>query len=307
MTQDNDIVHQIDRLRQDLNAVVLAHNYTLPEIQDVADFTGDSLGLSRQAAASGADVVVFCGVRFMAETAAVLCRGKTVLHPDPNSGCPMADMITPRQLRQLKSRYPDALVLTYVNSSVEIKAESDLCCTSSNAVAVLESIPADRTVIFVPDRNLGSWAVAQTGRSNVVVYDGFCPVHMRILPEMVSAARVEHPSALVLAHPECRPEVVAMADAVASTGGMLDFVRKSQADEFIICTESGMLHALKRVAPGKSFYPVAPDPIAACMNMKLITLPKLLWCLQDLAPRVVIPDDLAERAYSPISRMLAIG
>jgi len=297
---------EINRLRKDRNAVILAHNYTIPEVQDIADFTGDSLGLSRQASETTAQVIVFCGVRFMAETAAVICRSKTVLHPDPNAGCPMADMITPSQLAELKQQHPDAVVLTYVNSSVEIKAMSDVCCTSANAAEVLKSIPGDKEVIFIPDRNLARWAVEQTGRPNVIIYNGFCPTHMRILPEMVEKARKEHPNALFLAHPECRLEVWKMADKVASTSGMLKFVQQSPAKEFIVGTESGMIHALKRVAPDKQFYPIAPEPVATCSNMKLINLEKILWSLRDLAPKVEVSDDIARKALVPIQRMLEI-
>jgi len=307
MTQASLLVAEIDKLRKEKNATILAHNYTMPEIQDIADVTGDSLGLSRQAAKTDAEVVVFCGVRFMAETAAVICRGKTVLHPEPNAGCPMADMITVRQLRELKAGHPGAVVLSYVNSSIETKAESDLCCTSANADKVLLSIPTDKTVIFVPDRNLGNWAVKKTGRKNVIVYSGFCPVHMRILPEMVEKAKKAHPGSLFIAHPECRPDVANMADVVTSTSGMLKYVKESKAKEFIIGTESGMVYALQKVAPNKNFYAIAEEPIATCSNMKLITLPKVLWCMQDMAPKVEVSEELAKRAYAPIKRMLEIG
>lgn len=299
----SELVERIQRLRRQRKAVLLAHNYTRPEVQDIADYTGDSLGLSQQAAGTDAEVIVFAGVRFMAETAAVVCRERIVLHPDPHAGCPLSDMITMRQLRQLKAQHPGAVVVTYVNSSAEVKAESDICCTSSNAAAVVKSIPADREIIFIPDANLGRWVSEQSGRP-LVLHNGFCPTHMRILPETVAAAKRRHPQALVVVHPECRKEVVEMADHACSTSGMIKYCRASGASEFIIGTEDGMIYPLSRECPGKRFY--VASPVSDCPNMKLITLEKILWALEDLEPRVRLPADILDAAYTPIRRMLEI-
>lgn len=300
---DMNIQERIDELRTERKAVILAHNYTRPEVQDIADYTGDSLGLSRRAASAGAEVIVFAGVRFMAETAAILCPDRVVLHPDPRAGCPLADMISIRELRELKRRHPGAVVVAYVNTTAEVKAESDICCTSSNAKAVVESIPEGREIIFIPDRNLGRWVSEQTGRS-LILHQGFCPTHLRILKEMVEQAKREHPGALVVVHPEVRKEVADMADHVASTGGMIKFCCSSKAGEFIIGTEDGMVHALKRACPAKEFH--LASPVSDCPNMKLITLEKILWSLEDLEPKVELPERVLKAAYEPIRKMTEI-
>lgn len=300
----DDPIQRLNELKHQRNAVILAHNYQRPEVQDAADFTGDSLGLSRQAARTNADVILFCGVHFMAETAAILCPGKIVLIPDPNAGCPMANMITPRELAQAKTEHPNATVVTYVNSSAEIKAMSDLCCTSGNAVAVVQSIPRDCEVLFIPDQSLGSWVAKQLGRE-LILWHGFCPTHHRILPDHIEAARRQHPGAEVVVHPECLNEVVAMADHVASTSGMLKYCRESACKQFIIGTEIGMLHPLRRENPGKEFWPATH--LADCPNMKLTTIEKMIWALEDMQPRVNVPEDIARRARGAIDRMLAIG
>ncbi len=298
------IEQHIARLKDELGAVILAHNYQLDAVQDLADFTGDSLGLSQQAAKVDADVIVFCGVMFMAETAALLNPDKLVLIPDPRAGCPMARMVTPDQLRELKAEHPGAAVVCYVNSTAEIKALSDVCCTSSNAVEVVESIEPGRRIIFVPDRHLGQWVAHQTGR-DLVLYKGFCPTHVRILPEHITALKLEHPAAEVMVHPECLDGTVEMADVVTSTGGMLKYARTSAAKTIIIGTETGLLHRLRIENPDKEFIPVTPA--AVCPNMKLITPEKVLWSLQEREHEVTVPEDVAGRARAAVERMLALG
>ena len=265
--------------RSERNAVILAHNYQTAEVQDVADFVGDSLGLSRTAADTSADCIVFCGVHFMAETAAILAPAKKVYMPDTHAGCPMADMVTERELARMKEKHPQAIVITYVNSSAAIKAMSDVCCTSANAVEVVRAVAEGREVIFVPERNLGSYGASQLDRE-LSLWPGFCPTHERILPEHVAAQRRAHPDAALVVHPECRPAVVAMADKVASTTGILHFCAESEAREFIIGTEIGLLHRLRKESPEKEFHPASK--VADCPNMKLTTLEKIAWCLEDL-------------------------
>ena len=298
------IENKILELKKQRNAVILAHNYQRGEVQDISDFTGDSLGLSQTAAKTDAEVVVFCGVHFMAETAAILCPDKMVLLPDPEAGCPMADMITPEDLAGLKQNHPDALVVTYVNSSAAIKAMSDVCCTSANAVEVVSALPEDRSVIFIPDRNLGHYTARMTGR-NLILWDGYCPTHERILPDEVREAQQKRPYAELVVHPECRPEVVAMADKVASTAGMLKHCRESNASAFLIGTEVGLLHGLRKENPSKLFH--ALSPVATCPNMKLVTLEKLLWSLEDGTGQVVVTEEIAEKARISITAMLDIG
>ena len=298
-----ELVSKINALRKSRNAVILAHNYQRGEVQDVGDFVGDSLGLARTAAETDADVIVFCGVHFMAETAAILCPGKKVLMPDTHAGCPMADMVTPRELRETKARHPEAVVVTYVNSSADIKALSDLCCTSANAVEIVDTLEPDQEVIFVPDRNLGAYVAKELGRE-LILWQGYCPTHERILPEHVEAIRRERPEARFVAHPECRPAVVEMADAVASTTGILRYCRETDAREFIIGTELGLLHRLRKENPEKVFH--LASPISDCPNMKLTTLEKVLWSLEDLETEVTVPPDAAELARRPIERMLEV-
>jgi quinolinate synthase len=298
------LLNRLNELKAQRNAVILAHNYQRPEVQDAADFTGDSLGLSRQAAKTDADVILFCGVHFMAETAAIICPDKTVLLPDPHAGCPMANMVSARELREAKARYPDAVVVTYINSTAEIKALSDLCCTSANAVAVVDSIPRDREVLFVPDQSLGSWVAKQLGR-DLILWPGYCPTHHRMLAKDIQAAKREHPDAVVVVHPECLTEVTDLADAVMSTSGMLTYCRESDAREFIIGTETGMLHPLRKENPDKIFYPVSA--LADCPNMKLNTIEKMVWALEDGVFEVTVDADTAAKARRCIDRMLAIG
>jgi quinolinate synthase len=297
------IEEQIQELKTRRGAIIIAHNYQLDEVQAVADFTGDSLELSRKAATLSNEVVVFCGVHFMAETAAILSPEKTILIPDPQAGCPMADMVTAEQLRALKALHPGAKVVCYVNSPVEVKAESDICCTSANAVKVCESL-GDVEIIFVPDRNLGSYVAEQLGRE-FILYNGYCPTHERIREADVLALKAAHPAALVLAHPECSKPVRDLADELLSTGQMCHFSKASDAREFIIVTELGINYRLRNENPDKVFYPVNPDR-AVCPNMKKITLEKVLGSLQDMKHRVIVPDDIAKRAAGSIQRMLEI-
>ena len=300
---NEQLIKKIWQLKTERNAVILAHNYQPGEIQDIADFTGDSLALSIKAAATDADVIVFCGVKFMAETAAILSPGKTVLLPDKNAGCPMADMMTGEQLKELKRKNPDALVVCYVNSSAEVKAESDYCCTSANAVEVVESLPKDSKIIFVPDQHLGRFVVEKTGRE-MILWPGYCPTHAFITEDDIKKAREAHPGAIVMAHPECTEPVKAVSDKLLSTGQMLKFAKQSDAKRFIIATETGIIHTLKKENPGKEFYPVTTRAI--CPNMKRITLDKVLWSLEDMHYKITVPADIAARAKNALEKMVAI-
>ena len=301
MTSPVRIEDRIARLKRERNAVILVHNYQPGPIQDIGDYVGDSLDLSRKAAASTADVIVFCGVLFMAETAKILSPNATVLMPDLNAGCPMANMITARQLRNAKAKHPDALVVCYVNSSAEVKAESDVCCTSANAVDVVRSIPDQKEIIFVPDRNLGAYVASVTGRK-LILWDGYCPTHQRILPDHILKLKTEHPDAKVLVHPECPAQTIALADHVGSTSGILKYCQQSDASEFIIGTELGIIHRLAKENPAKTFYRVSE--FADCPDMKLTTLEKLLWSLQDMQYEVTLPEPIRQRAERAIVTML---
>jgi len=298
----SDIQDEILRLKEERHAIILAHNYQRAEVQDIADVVGDSLELARAAAGMDGNVIVFCGVDFMAETAAVLSPKKTVLLPAPDACCPMADMITADQLRLVKSRHPNAAVVCYVNTTAEVKAESDICCTSANAVAVVNSVP-EKEIIFVPDRNLARYAVRFT-KKTILPWEGYCLVHDRYTPAQVSFARRLHPNAIVLVHPECRPEVIDCADHVASTSGILKLVRTLPDKEFIIGTEVGILHRLTKESPEKTCYPLSPDAI--CVNMKKTDLVKVRNALVSMQPRVTVPAEIADRARGAIERMLAL-
>lgn len=297
------LLHRIAELKTQRNAVILAHNYQPAEIQDLADFTGDSLGLSIQASQTDADMIVFCGVLFMAETAAILSPNKIVLMPEPGAGCPMADMITAEQLRELKGQYPDALVVCYVNSSADVKAESDYCCTSANAVAVVNSLPPEKQVLFVPDQHLGRFVQERTGH-NMVLWPGYCTTHVLISEEDIKAARRAHPDAVVLAHPECSEPVKDLSDELLSTGQMLKFVRTSSAGRFIIATEIGILHALKKVRPEANFIPASARGV--CPNMKKTTLEKLLVSLENQQYEITVPPEIAVAARRSLDRMVEI-
>lgn len=304
MSVRSSIKERIAEWKERRNGVLLVHNYQRAEVQAIADFLGDSLGLSREAASTEADVIVFCGVHFMAETASILSPDKTVLIPDEKAGCPMADMISADELRGMKSDHPDAAVVCYVNSTAEVKAESDLCCTSANAVKIVESIDPDRPVIFVPDKYLGTWTARQTGR-DLILWEGYCPTHASITPTDVEKARREHPDAVVMVHPECLPEVAQMADAVESTSGMCRFAAETDADEILVGTEIGLIERLRRENPGKDFYAVSSA--AVCPNMKLHTLEKILWSLEEMQTEVRVPPDVAEKARRSIEAMVEVG
>ncbi|MFH0855854.1 MAG: quinolinate synthase NadA [Candidatus Omnitrophota bacterium] len=294
---------KIKGLKKKRNAVILAHNYQLPEVQDVADFRGDSLELSRAAAKTDASVIVFCGVYFMAETASILSPDKLVIMPDALAGCPMANMLSSEELRKLKKEHPDAAVVGYVNSSAEVKAELDYCCTSTNAVAVVNYLKGKKEIIFVPDKYLADYVSKQTGRT-LISWNGFCSTHTKVLPEDLRREKKFHPFAKVIVHPECLPSVVAMADAVLSTSQMAKFARETEAKEMIVGTEVGLIYRLKKDNPGKEFYPASER--AVCPNMKRTTQEKILWALEELKEEVRVPDDIRLRAKKAIDRMLEI-
>lgn len=306
---------RIARLKEERNAVILAHNYQRDEVQEAADFVGDSLGLSQQASSTPADVIVFCGVHFMAETAAILCPDKTVLLPDMRAGCSLAATISAEELRAWKARYPAAVVVAYVNTSAEVKAESDYCCTSANAAKVVRSIPADRPILFVPDKFLAAAVARQTGRPNIIPYPGYCHVHRTIRPEQVLQMMDEYPDIELLIHPECGCVTSCMARVAdgtlpaertffLSTEGMMRHLDQSGAEEFAVGTEIGMLHRLRKMAPTKFFRPV--NPKAVCEFMKTITLDRILRSLETLEPQICVPPETARRAKRAIDRMLQI-
>ncbi|MBN2705008.1 MAG: quinolinate synthase NadA [Deltaproteobacteria bacterium] len=301
---DPEIIEKIQKFKKIHQAVILAHNYEPAEIQALADITGDSLGLSVDAARLDNPVIVFCGVRFMAESAAILAPDRKVLLPRLECGCGLADMADAAALKKMRALHPEAMVVTYVNSSAEVKAESDICCTSGNAVNVIKSIPPEREILFVPDRNLGAYVIEQTGRP-MLLWNGACPVHDALRAADIEKAGSAHPAALVMVHPECRPEVTRLADAVLSTGGMLDFVGGANADEFIVATEEGMLYPLRKAYPGKTFFPVSAGKMI-CADMKMITPADILQTLETLEPVITVSGNIADRARLALERMLAI-
>ncbi len=294
----------ITRRKKELNALILAHFYQPPEIQDMADFVGDSLQLARQAAATEAEVIVFCGVSFMAESAKILSPDKMVLLPEVKAGCAMADMISGPELSDLKAKHPGAVVVCYVNSTAAVKAESDICCTSANAVNVVKSIPADKTIIFAPDRNLGAYIQSQTGRK-MILWEGCCPVHDQLGGEEVKRQIKLHPGAKVVVHPECQPDVTRLADAVRSTAGILNYVKNSPEKEFIIGTEEGFLYTLQQNCPGKVFHLARQE--FRCEDMKLISLEKLAAALKGLEYQIEVPEDIRQKAYITLERMLKVN
>ncbi len=299
------ISDKIQELKKQKNAVILAHTYQTGDVQDIADFVGDSYGLSVEATKVKADTIIFCGVMFMAETAAILNPVKTVIIPEPKAGCPMADMIEADDLIALKRKYPGHIVICYVNSTAEIKALSDICCTSSNALKIVNQIPKEQGIIFIPDKHLGSWVEQESGRE-MVLWDGFCPTHVRITPDMIVAAKNEHPHASVLIHPEAPKASRAHADKVFSTGGMCDFVKTDPGNEYIIATETGILHTLQKQNPLKKFFP-ATD-IAVCPNMKKTTLEKIADALEGFGGlRVSVDPGVAEKAKKSLLRMLEMS
>ena len=301
---DARLIEEILRLKRERNAIILAHNYQLGEVQDIADFVGDSLELSQKAAQTDAEVIVFCGVHFMAETASILCPDKTVLLPDIHAGCPMADMITAEGLRQKKKEHPGATVVCYVNSSAEVKAESDVCCTSANAVRIVEKLADGREILFVPDQYLGHYVSTKTGRE-MILWPGFCPTHLRIKSQDIIRMKQEHPRARVVVHPECRPEVIALADEVLSTGGLCRFAARTEAEEVVVGTELGIIHRLRKENPDKRFIPASEQ--AVCPRMKLITLENVLWSLEEMAPEVKVPEEIRLRAKAAVDKMLEVG
>ena len=300
----DQLIEKIFKLKNERQAVILAHNYQRPEVQDIADYVGDSLGLSLTAAKTEAKVVVFCGVDFMAETAAIISPAKTVLVPEPKAGCPMADMITAEKLRQIKLQNPNIPVVCYVNSAAAVKAEADVCCTSANAVKVVNSLSSTE-IVFVPDKFLGLYVQSQLPHKKLVIYHGYCPTHTKILPEYIAQGKKAHPQAKVLVHPECRLETIALADAVLSTDGMLKYVAKSEAIEYIVGTEIGLIHRLEKENPAKKFYPATQ--LATCPNMKMTTLEKVLWSLEEREYRVVVEATMAQKARTAIEKMMEIG
>lgn len=300
--QAEDIKQEIRRLLAERNAVLLAHNYMRDEVQEIADITGDSLGLSQEAAKTNAEMIVFCGVHFMAESASILSPGKTVLLPRLDAGCPMADMVTVEGLLELKAKHPGVPVVTYVNSSAAVKAVSDICCTSANAVKVVNSLP-DREVIFVPDRNLGQFVAKQSDKT-FHYWDGYCPTHERLKADVVARLKEQHPDALFVCHPECNPSVVALADHACSTSGMYDFCRRSPAKRFIIGTEAGILYRLRQENPDKEF--ILASPALVCPNMKLTSLEDILEALTTMAPVVKVPEEIRVPAKRALDRMIAI-
>ncbi|MGJ1285969.1 quinolinate synthase NadA [Sphingobacterium spiritivorum] len=304
-----DLVEEINRLKKEKNAVILAHYYQESEIQDIADYIGDSLGLSQQAAKTDADVIVFAGVHFMAETAKILSPSKKVLLPDLKAGCSLSDSCPPHLFAKFKEKYPDHLVITYVNCTAELKALSDIVCTSSNAVQIVESLPLDQKIIFGPDRNLGAYVKKKTGR-DLILWNGACMVHEIFSQDKIDALRSEYPDAKFIAHPECEYHILAGADYVGSTSGMLKFTMNNPSQVYIVATESGIIHQMQKASPEKTFIPAPPNNACACNDcphMKLNTLEKLYNCLKFESPEITLPEDVIIRAQKPIERMLEIS
>jgi quinolinate synthase len=294
---------RIKQLVTEKNALLMAHNYQRDEVQEIADITGDSLALSMEAARTDKDVIVFCGVHFMAESAAILAPQKTVLLPREDAGCPMADMITAEQLREFKAQHPGATVVTYVNSTAAVKAESDICCTSSNAVNVARSLDADK-LLMVPDRNLGRYIAKHVPEKECICWEGYCPTHDRLAVEEIKQAKLDHPGAPFVAHPECTPEILELADHICSTSGMYEYARTNPARKFLIGTEMGILWRLKKENPQKEF--ILPSRALICPNMKLTSLEDILGCLQTMEPRITVDEETREKAKLTLDRMLAV-
>ncbi len=304
-----DLFLEIENLKKEKNAVILAHYYQDADIQDIADYIGDSLGLSQQAAKTNADMIVFAGVKFMAETAKILSPKKKVVMPDLHAGCSLVDSCPPEAFKKFKEKYPNHIVVTYVNSSAEVKALTDISCTSTNAVQVIESIPKDQPILFAPDKNLGSYLMKKTGR-DMVLWDGACMVHEIFSLEKITKLREQHPNAKFIAHPECEEPVLKMADFIGSTTGLLNYTIKSDAKEFIVATEPGILHQMQKKSPGKTFIPAPPNNNCACNDcphMKLNTLEKVYLCMKYEEPEVTLPESLIKQARVSIDRMLEIS
>ena len=304
-----DLFEEIEKLKKEKNAIVLAHYYQEPDIQDVADFIGDSLGLAQKAQSTDADIIIFAGVHFMAETAKILNPHKKVLLPDLNAGCSLSDSAPPALFKAFKDKHPDHLVITYINCSAGMKALSDIICTSSNAQAIVESLPTEQKIIFAPDKNLGAWINKQTGR-DMLLWNGACMVHEIFSMEKIVKLKVRHPLAKVIAHPECEAPVLALADYIGSTTGILKYAEKSDAQEFIVVTESGILHQMQKASPHKTFIPAPPQNTCACNDcpyMKLNTLEKLYLCMKYELPEIIMDESLRAAAKKPIERMLEIS
>jgi quinolinate synthase len=308
MVAIQSITDDIECLKKDRRAIILAHHYQDSEIQELADAVGDSLELARKAREFDGDVIAFCGVLFMAETAKVLNPKRTVVLPDLKASCSLVESCTVEQVRAYRQRHPDHIIVSYINTSVEVKAESDILCTSRNAVKIVNSIPLEKTILFLPDINLGNYVKQQTGRENMKIWQGACIVHATFPARRLSAARAEHPHALVAAHPECPRDVLSMSDFIGSTSAIIEWCVSSEADEFILMTESGVSHSLQRLAPHKRFHFVANENCncSECPYMRRNTLEKLRDCLLNLEPRIELPEDLMRRAALPIERMLAV-
>lgn len=302
--ESDSIKGKIQQLKEMKEAIILAHNYQLGEVQDIADFVGDSLDLSQKASQTDAKVIVFCGVHFMAETASLLCPDKIVLLPDENAGCPMAEMVKAAELREMKKQHAGAIAVCYINTTAEVKAECDICCTSSNAQKVVSTLPEGKPILFVPDKYLGSYTATKSGRE-FLLWPGYCPTHQRILAKDIVKLKEHYPEAKVVVHPECRSEVVALADLALGTGGMLRYVRESEDDAFIIGTEIGMIYRLRKENPLKRFIPATEQAI--CPNMKLISLEKVLWSLEEMKFKVTVPDRLKDAARATVEKMLNVS
>ncbi|MEO6329593.1 MAG: quinolinate synthase NadA [Ginsengibacter sp.] len=304
-----DLFSEIERLKKEKNAIILAHYYQEPDIQDVADFIGDSLGLAQQAEKTSADIIVFAGVHFMAETAKILNPDKKVLLPDLKAGCSLSDSAPPALFKQFKDKYPDHLVITYINCSAGMKALSDIICTSSNAEKIIESLPADQKIIFAPDKNLGAYLKKKTGR-NMLLWNGACIVHEIFSLEKIIKLKIRHPNAKVIAHPECEEPVLRVADFIGSTTSLLKYTKQDNSKEYIVATETGILHQMQKQSPFKTFIPAPPDNMCACNDcpyMKLNTLEKLYLCMQYEEPQILMDDELLKTARKPIERMLEIS
>jgi quinolinate synthase len=304
-----DLFAEIKKLKKEKNAVILAHYYQDADIQDVADYIGDSLGLSQEAAKTNADIIVFAGVHFMAETAKILCPDKKVLLPDLRAGCSLADSCPADKFAEFKRKYPDHIVISYINCSADLKALTDIVCTSTNAVQIIESLPKDQKIIFAPDKNLGAYIKKKTGR-DMVLWDGACMVHELFSLEKIIKLKNQHPGALLLAHPECEAPLLEIADYIGSTTGILKYATKSDSKEFIVATEAGIIHQMEKNSPGKVFIPAPPDNSCACNDcphMKLNTLEKLYNCLKYEKPEIFLTEELMEKARKPIIRMLDIS
>lgn len=298
---EEEIKQKILKLKKERNAIILAHNYVLGEVQDIADFCGDSLELSQRAVNITEDIIVFCGVKFMAETAKILSPEKTVLHPVPESGCPMADMATSEEVKEFKKKYPDAITVCYVNSTADVKTDVDICCTSGNAEKVIAALPKDKQIIFLPDKNLGANIARQLGRE-MILWDGFCPTHMRITTEMIERKKKEFPNAKTMVHLECKPEVVDLVDIATSTAGMLKYAKETDAQQIIVGTELGLIHRLQKENPEKMFIPISEQ--AVCMNMKMIELLDVLNSLEKMQYKIELSEETIKKAKAPITRML---